>query len=435
VRRYLIVPTGGFAPVAANERGGAAELMPQDPSPTAVTNGSPRRDAPHVMVVDDDPTVLRTLARTLRGLGYEVTAVSAAPDAVQQVRDGKEFDAILSDISMPSMDGIQLLREIREHDLHVPVVLITGEPAVSTAVKAVEYGAFRYLTKPTSTEEIHRVLSRAAAMTRMARVKEEAATVLGAVGVQAADRAGLEASFERALHSLWMAYQPIVSSTDYQTYAFEALIRCDDPALPGPGPVISAAERLGRLPDLGRVVRDRVAGSVDGAGVGRFLFVNCHPSDLLDENLYLAEAPLSRVATRVVLEITERAGLEEIGDVRSRVARLREMGFRIALDDFGAGYAGLTSFAQLEPEIVKMDLSIVRDVERSAIKQKLIRSVTTLAKDMGILVVAEGVETTEERDALTELGIDLFQGYLFARPGKPFPAVSIPPPSQAGGMG
>jgi len=384
-----------------------------------------------VLLVDDDPTVLRGFARALGALGYEVTAVGDGVAAVAEIQRGGQFDAVLSDIAMPSMDGIQLLREIRAHDLYVPVVLVTGEPAVSTAVKAVEYGAFHYLTKPVAMEEVQRVLGRAVALSRMARVKNEAAAALGEGRILAQDRAGLEASFERALGAMWMAYQPIVRADTHAIYAYEALIRCDDSVLPGPGPILGAAERLGRLPALGRAVRERVTEPAGGLPSDRFLFVNCHPNDLLDEELYRPDAPLSRLASRVVLEITERAGLEEMADVRGRVTLLRELGFRIALDDFGAGYAGLTSFAQLEPEIVKMDLSIVRDVERSAIKQKLIRSVTALAKDMGILVVAEGVETVEERNALLDLGIDLFQGYLFARPGKAFPVVSLPPPRTA----
>ena len=100
------------------------------------------------------------------------------------------------------------------------------------------------------------------------------------------------------------------------------------------------------------------------------------------------------------------------------------MGFQIAIDDLGAGYAGLTSFALLEPEIVKLDMTLVRDVHKQSTKQKLIRSMTALCKDMGMMVVGEGVENAEERDALVELGCDLLQGYLFAKPAAPFPAFS-----------
>lgn len=100
------------------------------------------------------------------------------------------------------------------------------------------------------------------------------------------------------------------------------------------------------------------------------------------------------------------------------------MGFRIAIDDLGAGYAGLTSFATLEPELVKLDMSLVRDIDKNPMKEKLVRSMTALCKDLGMLVVAEGVETTRERDLLVELGCDLLQGFLLGRPAPAFEAFS-----------
>jgi EAL domain-containing protein (putative c-di-GMP-specific phosphodiesterase class I) len=171
-------------------------------------------------------------------------------------------------------------------------------------------------------------------------------------------------------------------------------------------------------------VRDRAAEGFAGAAEGTVLFVNLHAGDLCDDSLLASSAPLSKIARRVVLEITERAALDEVKDARARVAQLRQMGFRIAIDDLGAGYAGLTSFAQLEPEVVKLDMSLVRDVHKEPTRRRLIHSMTELCREMGMLVVAEGVETESERDALAGLGCQLLQGYLFARPGKGFPPVS-----------
>jgi EAL domain-containing protein (putative c-di-GMP-specific phosphodiesterase class I) len=88
------------------------------------------------------------------------------------------------------------------------------------------------------------------------------------------------------------------------------------------------------------------------------------------------------------------------------------------VDDLGAGYAGLTSFAALEPDVVKLDMALVRGVDREPIKHRLVGSMTRLCRDLGILVVAEGVETSAEKEALQELGCDLLQGYLFGRPGR-----------------
>jgi DNA-binding transcriptional ArsR family regulator len=96
------------------------------------------------------------------------------------------------------------------------------------------------------------------------------------------------------------------------------------------------------------------------------------------------------VASRVVLEITEHTSLDDIADVRERVARLRSVGFRIAVDDLGAGYAGLNSFAQLQPEVVKLDIALVRDIHLEPTKRALAESMTSLCRQMHVAVVAEG---------------------------------------------
>ncbi len=372
-----------------------------------------------ILVVDDEPALLRAFRRCLALRGFHVDTAPGGEAAIEQL-NAHEYDVILSDIAMPRMDGIQLLREVREHDLDVPVILVTGEPAVSTAVKALEYGAFHYLTKPVENDNLEEVLDKAVRLHRMARMRREAAELLGG-NAGAGDRAGLEASFGSALATLWMAYQPIVR-TNGAVYGYEALLRSKEPSLPHPGAVIEAAIKLERVDELSRTIRERAVSAVTPES--GLLFVNLHTTDLLDSQLYEPDAPLSRVADRVVLEITERSSLDEIKDVKRRVAVLREMGFRIAVDDLGAGYAGLTSFALLEPDIVKLDMSLVRDVHQAPTKQKLIRSIAQLCADMGMLVVGEGVETREERDALIDLGCDLLQGYFIAKPGPAFPELN-----------
>ncbi len=204
-------------------------------------------------------------------------------------------------------------------------------------------------------------------------------------------------------------------------FGYEALLRSDEPALPTPGHVLAAAERLDALDELGRLVRQRAADAMGSADASCTLFVNLHPRDLADESLLDPNAPLCSIANRVVFEITERAALDNIERAREAVRQLRRLGFRIAVDDLGAGYAGLSSFALLEPDIVKLDMSLVRDIDSSTVKRKIVASMATLCRDMGMLIVAEGVETIAERNVLLDLGCDLLQGYLFARPGRPFP--------------
>ena len=178
--------------------------------------------------------------------------------------------------------------------------------------------------------------------------------------------------------------------------AYEALFRTKNTELPNPGAVFSAAESLDMVAIVGRVVRRHAATLADTLPPDTLLFLNLHPLELLDDALYQAGSPLTRHAGKIVLEMTERMSLERIPDARSRVAALKELGFRIALDDMGAGYAGLTSFAMLEPEYVKIDLGLVRNVDSEPMKQTLIRTIVRLAEDLEIDVIAEGVETAAE---------------------------------------
>ena len=321
---------------------------------------------------------------------------------------------------MPGVSGVDLLRLVRKHDLDVPVVLMTADPRLETALQAVELGALQYLLKPVPAEELLKAMERAVRLRRMARMKRQAMKLLGSLEAQAGDRAGLTANFDRTLETMWMAFQPIFSVETHQCCGYEALLRSNEPGLPHPGAVLGAAERLGRLDELGCRIRELATTSFANAPADCLLYVNLHTRDLLDPTLSAPNSPLSRIAHRVVLEITERAALDDVPDIRNRVALLREMGFRIAVDDLGAGYAGLTSFALLEPEIVKLDMSLVRGIHASSIKQKLIGSMTALCKDMGMIVVAEGIEEPEERDALVSLDVSHLQGYLFGRPARPF---------------
>jgi EAL domain-containing protein (putative c-di-GMP-specific phosphodiesterase class I) len=379
------------------------------------------RSQGRILLAEDDAVLARSLTRILERAGY---VVDAAPDGriAIEILKGEEVDVVLSDIAMPAMNGLELLRAVREHDLDTPVILMTAGPDVRTAIKAMEYGALRYLTKPIDNELLVSELAYAVRLCRMARLKREALKHLGDLDKFVGDRAGIESRFQRALARVVMVYQPIVSWAARDVHAHEALVRSAEESLGNPAALFDAAERTGGLQPLGRVIRAAVAR--DARNFAGRLFVNLHPQDLLDDEIFTPTAPLSHLADRVVLEITERASLDGIKDVRARVDALRKLGFQIALDDLGAGYAGLTSFAKLQPDFAKLDMSLVRDIDKDTTRQRVVGTMTTLCRDLGARVVAEGVETPAERDALLDLGCDLLQGYLFARPGSAFPRVA-----------
>jgi EAL domain-containing protein (putative c-di-GMP-specific phosphodiesterase class I) len=376
-----------------------------------------------VLLVDDDQFLQRVYSRALRNEGLQVTTACDGLEGAQKFKEGDGFDLIVSDIQMPNMSGVELLRSVREKDLDVPVILMTGDPMVESAAQAVEYGALRYLTKPIDIANLRKVASKAVRLHNLARAKREALDHLGVVGKNLGDLAGLDAAFERVLQNLFMAYQPIVSWSAHNVFAYEALMRSNQPALPHPEAVLDAAERLQRIHDLGRVIRATVARDIQALPPDMQVFVNLHTLDLLDDELVLGKCPLTAYAPRVVLEITERATLDGVKHVSQRVESLRKLGYRIALDDLGAGYAGLTTFAHLEPDIVKVDRSLVTNIGSDVTKQKLVKSFSQLCTDLGMRVVCEGVETAEERDVVLSLECDLLQGYLFAKPDRRPPSV------------
>jgi EAL domain-containing protein (putative c-di-GMP-specific phosphodiesterase class I) len=148
--------------------------------------------------------------------------------------------------------------------------------------------------------------------------------------------------------------------------------------------------------------------------------VNLHPADLVDDELAGPDSPLVACAHNIVLEVNERTPLDAVPELPRRLAELRERGFRIAIDDLGSGYAGLASLAALAPDVVKFDMRLVRGIERNVINQKLLRSMVALCEDLGIVPLAEGVETAAERDTLRGMGCSHMQGYFFAAPAREF---------------
>jgi len=370
-----------------------------------------------ILLVDDDPELLAVNSDILTSAGFDVTACTSGRAAIAALAT-ETFDAVISDIRMPGLDGLGVLRAVREHDVDLPVVLTTGDPSLEGVSEALDHGALHYLIKPVPLEKLVETARRAVRQGLLARLKRDALRAQGESDHLIGDRIGLEAAFARALKTLHMVYQPIVHS-DGSGFGSEALVRCGEPLFPHPTSLFLAAERLGRLFELGRAVRASVGDTLARQGAPGFTFVNLHPLELNDDALLDPDAPLSRFAPKVILEVTERAHLDNVRNVKDRVARLRELGFRIALDDLGGGYAGLTSFAALVPDFVKIDGELVKGIDQNALRRRLVASIARVCAELGIPVVAEGIETASEKEEAVRAGCELLQGFLIGRPAAP----------------
>jgi EAL domain-containing protein (putative c-di-GMP-specific phosphodiesterase class I) len=227
------------------------------------------------------------------------------------------------------------------------------------------------------------------------------------------DKAGLPFDFK-------MAFQPIIDLSAARVWGYEALVR-------GPNGE-AAGSVLGQVSDELRYQFDQAARvlAIETAaplfqGQDLRLSINFMPNAVYEPNACIRKslAAARRVnfpRERLMFEFTEDERVTDADHVRNIVAAYRELGFITALDDFGAGYAGLGLLARLQPDLIKIDMNLIRDIHINRAKQAIVAGVVNIARELDIQVVAEGVESADELVVLRAAGIALFQGYYFAKP-------------------
>jgi EAL domain-containing protein (putative c-di-GMP-specific phosphodiesterase class I) len=229
-----------------------------------------------------------------------------------------------------------------------------------------------------------------------------------------------------------VVFQPIVDIATGSVLAHEALVRCARPEYAPPPVLFEHAVKEEACGRLGRIIRD-VAFSTCG---DVSLFVNLHPAELSARWLVRPDDPIGFQIRPVYLEITESATFTHYDLCRSVLKELcTRTGALLVVDDFGAGYSNLERLAQLEPAVVKLDIAMIQDIHCQPRKQIVTRHMVNLCRELGARVVAEGIEKLDELKCVRDLGVDLAQGYLLARPARtpPIPEWPLPfvMPSQA----
>ncbi len=223
---------------------------------------------------------------------------------------------------------------------------------------------------------------------------------------------------------LSVVFQPIVQLESGSVFSYEALVRCRSTAFAGPPELFESAMASGCVGRLGRMIREIAI----PLSAGRPIFVNVHPQELNEGWLVRPDDPIFLHDDDVYLEITESVPLAHFDLCLNVLREIRGRGcVHLVVDDLGAGYSNLKSIADLEPRVVKLDRGLICGLDRSPRQQQLVRGVVRICIDLDALVVAEGIETRDEYLAVVDTGAQLGQGYLFARPCFPMPAVSWPP--------
>jgi EAL domain-containing protein (putative c-di-GMP-specific phosphodiesterase class I) len=215
---------------------------------------------------------------------------------------------------------------------------------------------------------------------------------------------------------VYIDYHPIVVTDTREIFGYEALARGVMRSLRSPEVMFEVAAEADLIWELSRLCRSRaIEGMRTRLRGNELLFLNVDPHDFADPDFNVIE---SSEPHRVVIEITERTAIKDYPKFREHLKRFREVGYRFAVDDAGSGYAGLGSIANLEPDFIKLDMSLINCIDSNFIKQNLVETMVRFANDMGAKVIAEGVERAEEYETVKGLGVHLVQGFYLHRPSR-----------------
>lgn len=215
-----------------------------------------------------------------------------------------------------------------------------------------------------------------------------------------------------------MALQPIVQASTRSLFAQEALARGTDGS--------SAASVFTHVNDNNRyrfdqACRVKAIKLASELNVDSMLSINFMPNAVYKPELCIrttlhAAKEYAFPVNRIIFEITEGEQIQDHAHLRDIILHYQAVGFLTAIDDFGAGYSGLNLLAEFQPDLVKLDMALIRDIHQKKSRQAIVRGIMLVCAELDIQVIAEGIEVYEEFAALRDFGVDLFQGYYFARP-------------------
>lgn len=353
-----------------------------------------------IWLIDDEAPVRLTARRWLTRLGYTVELFEDGHALLERLeREHSPPLLLICDADMPSMAGIELLSRVRALNPNIKRLLYTAHEPTRWVIEAFNQGVIhRFLNKNEGPDALRDCLDELLAQNM-------------------ADRASLLALDELLNQDLIHLFlQPIFSAGARRVEAAEALMRSAHPLLKGPLDILNATTLAHRELDLQRALTRRTRALRERLPEHITLFMNIDPvifglPHALDDVL----GEMYPHAPSVVLELTERGQL--CGDAWEESVRLlRARGFRVALDDLGAGYNSLGAVAAISPEIIKLDISLVSNVHLSSPKREMVRLLSEYAQRHGIQSLAEGIELEEEARVCEALGVHWLQGFHLARP-------------------
>ncbi|MDP8264842.1 MAG: EAL domain-containing protein [Candidatus Aceula lacicola] len=368
-----------------------------------------------VLVVDDEQSISKTLKLLLETRGYDVDIAETGREALEKAL--KKPDIILLDLVLPDTSGFDVCRKLREDKIThlIPIIILSVRYLYEDKVEGLYLGADDYITKPFEYEEL---FARMEAVMRRRQILDDTEKESGPIVEE------LRRIIDNKLITPF--FQPIYFLKPFKLCGLEVLSRPPTKSgLANPEMLFEAALRFGFYKELEMICWKRAFEVISSSHYSDRIFLNCNPYLVESLEFLTIKSIMSDyniLSKNMVLEITERSAISDYKMFFDRLREYQKDGLSVAIDDLGGGYASLESIVEINPKLVKIDISIIRDLDKNPLKRSLVKAIISFCKENNITSVAEGIERKEELDVLLDLGIDAGQGYFL---GMPSPEIKI----------
>jgi EAL domain-containing protein (putative c-di-GMP-specific phosphodiesterase class I)/CheY-like chemotaxis protein len=383
-------------------------------------------DRVRVLIADDQAGVRDALAALVAG-DDALALVATASDASEAVMLAKTHqpDVAIVDVRMPEGGGPEATRGIASASPRTRVLALSAHTDRETVLDMLRAGATGYLVKGAGGREVLDAISRSARGERRlsSEVIAEVVSELGAhLAREDRERDWRTAQLERIRRVLEnkellkVVFQPVVDVVSGETVGLEALSRF--PTDPGGSPEswFSEARTVGLGIELEVAAARAALSHFPRLPAHAFLSINVSPETI--KHRPCTDMLGAEERGRIVIEVTEHAQIEDYGEIKGSLLEARDDGVRLAVDDVGAGFASLRHILELSPDFIKLDRSLTGGIQSDRGQRALARALIAFASELGATIIAEGIETKEQVEALTALGVRYGQGYYLGRPGQ-----------------
>ncbi len=379
-----------------------------------------------IVIIDDVEETVTLLRRILAGAGLGL--VDTFTDSKKGLESCLESppDLLLLDLHMPGLNGLKLLEQLQDrlaYDVFLPVIVLTGDATAETKRRALAAGAKDFLTKPYDrVEVVFRVRNTLETAQFYKSVSQHNRYLQRYIEERTKSerqlRAHRKVQRERidqviSANDFSIVFQPICDLSSNRITGFESLSRFPGQPQRTPDKWFADATDVGMGPELELLAVRKAIEFLPDLPQGNFISVNVSPAVATQSQL----VSLCAVDPgHVVVELTEHTQVDDYAEIIENLNRLRELGVRIAVDDTGAGFAGLEFLVRLRPDVIKLDRSLVAGIDGDPAKRAMAAALVLFAREIGATVIGEGIETTTELQILTDLGCDWGQGFLLGVP-------------------